>query len=86
MGSGARPRLHVRQRSGTRYGAAGDDQWPHEHSTDRASCGNERLRRFGTGEIWDVEWVPGRAMEAVLTVEIEGQVRRQVFRVRGDQD
>jgi hypothetical protein len=41
-----------------------------------------RLRRFGTGETYDFAWTPAHAMEAVMTVEIEGVVRRQRFRVR----
>lgn len=40
-----------------------------------------RLRRFGTGETWDLEWTPERPMDAVLTVRIEGSVLRQAFRV-----
>lgn len=38
-------------------------------------------RRFGTGETFDVEWVPHGPMEAVLTVRVEGTLLRQVFRV-----
>ena len=41
-----------------------------------------RLRRFGVGETYDFAWTPARAMDAVLTVRIEGAVRRQLLRVR----
>jgi len=35
-----------------------------------------RLGRFGVGETYDFEWTPARALDAVLSVEIEGQTRR----------
>ncbi len=41
-----------------------------------------RLRAFGVGETWDVEWTPTEAMDAVLSVWIEGTTRQQVLRVR----
>jgi hypothetical protein len=41
-----------------------------------------RLVRFGVGETYDFAWTPGRPMDAVLSVRIEGALRRQVLRVR----
>ena len=41
-----------------------------------------RLHRFGVGETYDFAWTPARPMDAVLTVRIGRQVRRQVLRVR----
>jgi FtsP/CotA-like multicopper oxidase with cupredoxin domain len=41
-----------------------------------------RLTRFGVGETYDFEWTPARAMDAVLTVQLEGQTRRLPVRVR----
>jgi FtsP/CotA-like multicopper oxidase with cupredoxin domain len=44
--------------------------------------GPARLRRFGVGETYDFEWTPARPMDAVLSVEVEGQTRRLPVRVR----
>jgi FtsP/CotA-like multicopper oxidase with cupredoxin domain len=41
-----------------------------------------RLRRFGVGETYDFAWTPGRPMDAVLSVRIEGVLRQQLLRVR----
>jgi hypothetical protein len=41
-----------------------------------------RLGRFGVGETYDFDFTPARAMDAVLTVQLEGQTRRLPVRVR----
>ncbi len=41
-----------------------------------------RLTRFGVGETYDFEWTPPRAMNAVLSVNIEGKDVRQAITVR----
>ena len=41
-----------------------------------------QLRGFGVGETYDFSWTPARAMDAVLTAQIDGTVRRQLLRVR----
>ncbi|MDF1505981.1 multicopper oxidase domain-containing protein [Roseisolibacter sp. H3M3-2] len=41
-----------------------------------------RLGRFGVGETYDFDFTPARAMDAVLSVTVEGQTRRLPVRVR----
>jgi hypothetical protein len=41
-----------------------------------------RLGRFGVGETYDFEFTPAAAMDAVLSVTVEGQTRRMPLRVR----
>ena len=41
-----------------------------------------RMRRFGAGETWDLEWTPAVPGDVALSVVIEGVTRRQLLRVR----
>ena len=49
---------------------------------ERRVEGAARLRRVGTGEVYDVEWTPSRPMDATLETRIEGTTLRQSLRVR----